>query len=163
MSTNGRASYTHDVGAAAPDVGGSPRRSGSIHHRLKTTAFRLRWPWTPDRRQGRHLSWQLPTSLIGAKIMARRKISDTALVVLVAMIGGPIWLFQNYPVLAVVLGAIFISGFIQYSRCRVCEVCGVVLKRVVYLWEINGQSKRVCPICNRTLERRQSNRALRNL
>lgn len=103
------------------------------------------------------------TSLIGAKIMARRKISDTALVVLVAMIGGPIWLFQNYPVLAVVLGAIFISGFIQYSRCRVCEVCGVVLKRVVYLWEINGQSKRVCPICNRTLERRQSNRALRNL
>lgn len=79
------------------------------------------------------------------------------------MIGGPIWLFQNYPVLAMILGAIFIFGIIHGFRCRLCEVCGVVLKRVVYRWEINGESKRVCPNCNRTLERRQSNRALRNL
>src|SRR5207248_10646910 len=34
---------------------------------------------------------------------------------------------------------------------------------VTYRWEIDGISRRVCPNCNRTLERRQSSRAINSL
>ena len=95
--------------------------------------------------------------------MARRKKAESALVVLVVLIGLPIWLFENHPVLAVVFIIGFIAMLVLYSLSRTCQVCGVALKRVTYRWQIDGETKRVCPNCNRTLERRQSSHALRNI
>jgi ribosome-binding protein aMBF1 (putative translation factor) len=42
-----------------------------------------------------------------------------------------------------------------------CEICGVPIKRQSYTWKIGDEKKRACPNCNRTLERRQSQRATR--
>ena len=48
------------AGAAALAAGVSRRLSGSILRHRTTAALRLSWQWPPDRRQGRHLSWQSP-------------------------------------------------------------------------------------------------------
>lgn len=95
--------------------------------------------------------------------MARRNKGQAALIGLLLFVGGPIWLFANHPVLAIVLVVCVIAGLIVYSFSRSCGVCGVALKRVAYRWEIDGISRRVCPNCNRTFEKRQSSRAINSL
>jgi len=92
--------------------------------------------------------------------MARRKKGDAALISLLLVIGLPVWLFVNHPWLATLLLALVVLGIVLYAKSRTCEICGVTLKRSVYHWQVEGVGKRVCPNCNRTLERRQSNRAL---
>jgi len=96
--------------------------------------------------------------------MARRrsKRSDAALVGLLLIIGLPIWLFQNHPAVATIVVIIILAVLVLSAHSRTCEICGVQLKRVLYRWEIDGKRKVVCPNCNRTLERRQSDRALAN-
>ena len=97
--------------------------------------------------------------------MARRrsKKGDAALLSLLLLIGVPVWLFQNHPGLAIFLVAALILGLVLYAGSRSCEICGVSLKRTVYHWNIDGKRKRVCPNCNRTLERRQSDHALASI
>ena len=95
--------------------------------------------------------------------MARSKKAESALVFLLIVIGVPVWLFQNHPVLGVTLLVALGAGVPLYSLSRSCEVCGVALKRVAYRWQTDGKAKRVCPNCNRALERRQSARAVHNL
>ena len=92
--------------------------------------------------------------------MARSSKAPAGLVFLMVVIGGPVWLFQNHPVLAFVLLAAIIGGAILLARPRACSLCGVTLKRAVYEWQMDGVRQRVCPNCNRTLERRQSQRAI---
>lgn len=92
--------------------------------------------------------------------MARRKKSDGAAILLLIAVGLPIWLIANHPWLGVLLIAAVIVLAIAYGRSRTCGVCGVALKRTVYRWEIEDAQANVCPNCNRTLEKRQSNRAL---
>jgi hypothetical protein len=94
--------------------------------------------------------------------MARSKKADQALIMLLVVVGLPIWLFQNYPLVAFALLALAVAGLIAYVRSRNCELCGVQLKRAVYEWQIDGERKRLCPNCNRGLEKRQSARALTN-
>src|SRR5437764_5410174 len=92
--------------------------------------------------------------------MARSRKSGGALIGLLLLLGLPIWMFQHYPIISIVLVVAFVGGLILYAKSRSCEICGISLKRVTYRWEIGGAKKRVCPNCNRTLERRQSHRAL---
>ncbi len=37
-----------------------------------------------------------------------------------------------------------------------CRICGNLLKRTYYTWNLDGKSTRVCPECNQKLRRRQS-------
>ncbi len=92
--------------------------------------------------------------------MARSRKADTALVFLAVVVGIPLWLIQNHPWLAVALLLLVVGCAVAYSRSRSCGICGVALKRTVYRWEIDGSKASVCPNCNRTLEKRQSHRAM---
>ena len=60
-STSWPVNFIHSAGLEPPAVGISRRWSGSILLHLKTTQNQLSWLWPPDWRQGRHLSWQLPS------------------------------------------------------------------------------------------------------
>jgi hypothetical protein len=92
--------------------------------------------------------------------MARRRAGDKALGILL-LLAGPIWLFTQYPVLAVVILAMIVAAIVLVlARPRACEVSGTALKRTAYKWHLDGAARRVCPTCNRSLEKRQSNRAL---
>ena len=41
-----------------------------------------------------------------------------------------------------------------------CQLCKITLKKNSYDWTINGEKKRVCPNCNRNLERQLSKEAV---
>ena len=98
--------------------------------------------------------------------MARRKttILDKffskiiASIVIFIVIGAA---FTAYPIPAVTIGVIIIA--IMAFQVRKCELCGALIKRQSYKWEIKGQKKRVCPKCNNSLENKRSREAVRNL
>lgn len=48
----------------------------------------------------------------------------------------------------------------KITRPSRCDVCGGSIKRNYYSWTIDGQSRTVCPTCNRTMERRKSQAVL---
>jgi hypothetical protein len=75
-------------------------------------------------------------------------------------IGIPLWLIASHPWVALLVIAAVIACVVAYGRSRNCGICGVALKRTVYRWDVDGAQANVCPNCNRTLEKRQSNRAL---
>ncbi len=71
---------------------------------------------------------------------------------------------QQNPVLGIAtgVGLILVLGAIIYLlRPRRCGICGNVLQRKSYRWEIDGVKRKVCPHCNQTLARRQSREATR--
>ena len=98
--------------------------------------------------------------------MARRKttILDKffskiiASIVIFIVIGAA---FTAYPIPAVTIGVIIIA--IMAFQVRKCELCGALIKRQSYKWEIKGQKKRVCPKCNNNLENKRSREAIKNL
>jgi len=77
--------------------------------------------------------------------------------------GGCFWLFQNYPEIALLLIFILVIWFISNSRSSLCDLCDMELKRTVYTWNIHGKKKRICPNCNRQLERKKSKDAISKL
>ncbi len=98
--------------------------------------------------------------------MARRKATTAldkffskiiALVVIFILIGAAF----VYPIPAIAIGVIIIA--IMAFQVRKCELCGALIKRQSYKWEIKGEKKRVCPKCNNNLENKRSREAIRNL
>ncbi len=69
--------------------------------------------------------------------------------------------FTAYPIASIVIGLIII--LIIAFQVRKCDICGALIKRQSYKWEINGEKKRVCPKCNNGLENKRSREAIRNL
>ena len=99
--------------------------------------------------------------------MARRKATTAldkffskiiALVVIFIVIGTA---FTAYPIPAITIGVIIIV--IMALQVRKCELCGALIKRQSYKWEIKGEKKRVCPKCNNNLENKRSREVIRNL
>lgn len=41
-----------------------------------------------------------------------------------------------------------------------CTVCGNPFRRNRYVWHLDGRKHHLCPHCNRTVERRNSSRAM---
>jgi hypothetical protein len=69
--------------------------------------------------------------------------------------------FTAYPIPAIAIGVIIIA--IITFQVRKCELCGALIKRQSYKWEIKGEKKRVCPKCNNNLDNKRSREAIRNL
>ena len=59
-------------------------------------------------------------------------------------------------VIVIVLGSVF-------GKPRRCTVCGTPIKRTYYTWTIDGKKHKLCPNCNRNLERKVSREATRDL
>lgn len=78
---------------------------------------------------------------------------------LLGLMGTGAVLVKEQPALAVLLVIAVIALVFMATKTKACATCGVTLKRASYRWEIDGRKKRVCPNCNRALERRQSQRA----
>jgi len=95
--------------------------------------------------------------------MARKSKAQGILISVVIGIAGAIWLFQNYPVLTGAIVVIFIVGAILSSKSDHCDICDSELKRKVYTCEIEGETKEICPNCNRELEKKRSKEAIENL
>lgn len=99
--------------------------------------------------------------------MAKKGNSALGCLFLILIAAGIImYLWQRSPVLAIVSGlgiaaTLVLLGYLL--RPRRCDICGNVLQRASYKWELEGAKKRVGPHCNRTLERRQSQRAMRGV
>jgi hypothetical protein len=53
------------------------------------------------------------------------------------------------------IGLIILAGAATRRRC--CDICELQFKRRAYRWKIDGKQYLVCPICNRKLEKEQSN------
>jgi len=71
--------------------------------------------------------------------------------------------FESSPLAAVaVLVLVAAVGYLVFWA-SFCHVCGVKLKRSAYFWQVNGESKRLCPNCNRTFERKQSGMAIKKM
>jgi ribosome-binding protein aMBF1 (putative translation factor) len=49
-----------------------------------------------------------------------------------------------------------------FSAPGKCDVCGRTFKRTVYRWTIGGAKKKMCPTCNRQMERRVSRSAFKS-
>jgi hypothetical protein len=84
------------------------------------------------------------------------------LVLLLKAIGMVMSLWQRSPILAIAVGVglaatLLILGYLL--RPQRCDICGNKLQRASYIWELEGAKKRICPHCNRSLERKQSQRA----
>ena len=98
--------------------------------------------------------------------MARRKTTALdkffskiiASIVIFIVIGAA---FTAYPIPAITIGVIIIA--IMAFQIRKCELCGALIKRQSYKWEIKGEKKRVCPKCNNNLENKRSREAIKNL
>jgi hypothetical protein len=97
----------------------------------------------------------------GFKLMSKK--SENAVVGLLIVIGGGIWLFQNHPWWAVILVIVVGIGVFSTLKSSTCDLCSTLLKRNVYTWKIDGKKKRICPNCNRELERRKSKEAISRL
>ena len=81
----------------------------------------------------------------------------------VLVLGAIASVFQNAPVLGFLLVGLLIGGAVWLFMPHACDLCGSQLKRSVYQWAIDGEKKKVCPNCNRGLERRKSKEALQRL
>jgi hypothetical protein len=95
--------------------------------------------------------------------MARRSKSDEKLIGLAIMVGGPIWLFKEHPGIAILVLFVIVMWSISAFRNSSCSLCGTELKRKVYFWKIDNKKHRVCPNCNRSLERKASKTAISKL
>ncbi len=99
--------------------------------------------------------------------MAKKGNSALGCMFLLLVAAGAVMsLWQRNPVLAIAVGAgiaatLLLLGYLL--RPRRCDVCGNRLQRASYIWELEGAKKRVCPHCNRSLERKQSQRAMRGM
>ena len=97
--------------------------------------------------------------------MAKKGNSALGCLFLVVVAAGIIMsLWQRSPVLAITVAlgltaTLFLLGYL--FRPRRCDICGNRLQRASYTWELEGAKKRVCPHCNRSFERKQSQRAMR--
>lgn len=70
-------------------------------------------------------------------------------------------IFTSYPILAITIGILAVIAMAY--QVRKCELCGAMLKRQSYTWEIKGEKKKICPKCNNNLENKRSREAVRNL
>jgi hypothetical protein len=95
--------------------------------------------------------------------MAKKKKSNAGIFVLL-LLALPVFLWQQSPLLAALLGAgvLAVAALVIYGmRPRRCDVCGNALQRKTYEWTIEGEKKRVCPHCNRSLAAKQSKAAMK--
>ncbi|MGI8653890.1 MAG: hypothetical protein ACR2LC_01580 [Pyrinomonadaceae bacterium] len=101
--------------------------------------------------------------------MAKSKASSIGCLFFLLCFAASVILFrQSNPLfhsLATILFIIFLIGVLIFGIIgmipKKCEVCGNQIKRQSYGWTIGNEQKRVCPHCNRTLERKQSQKATR--
>lgn len=52
-----------------------------------------------------------------------------------------------------------VALFIWANWPKYCNVCGTEIKRVSYVWNVEGKRQRMCPNCNRRMENRKSKNA----
>ncbi len=79
------------------------------------------------------------------------------------LIGLVIYLWTISGLLAVVVlvvGLIVLGSLLPPDSCY---ICGVKLKKSSYKWKLDRASRHVCPNCNRSLERKQSQAAISDL
>lgn len=97
--------------------------------------------------------------------MAKKKNSGIGYVILFLLpVGAVVSLWEKSPVLAVVAAAgllLVLGVIVRLLMPKRCDICGNVLKRASYTWQLDNQRKRVCPHCNNQLERQQSRAAMR--
>lgn len=86
------------------------------------------------------------------------------------LLGGPIVVLvgidqKNWTVAIVgaVLTVVFYGLLILFMPPSTCDLCSTSIKRVWYRWTVKGKKRRVCPNCNRKLERRASRDATRHV
>lgn len=96
--------------------------------------------------------------------MAKRKDEGLGCLLLI-LIGGIIYLWsQNtiWGIVALIIGLVlFFVAAIVVAIPKTCDVCNAALKRASYSWKLDGKNQRVCPNCNRSLERKTSRAALK--
>jgi hypothetical protein len=80
-----------------------------------------------------------------------------------ALIVGSIALLKEHPVGAGVAVVVVIALFVAACIPKKCDLCGNLIKKSSSTWQIKGQTKRVCPNCNRRLESRKSKEAIDEL
>lgn len=83
--------------------------------------------------------------------------------VLLAIICGAIWLFQEHTALICTSSAVVIALYVLAMKPSSCQLCGSALKRTVYKWEIDGKNKHVCFTCNSGLGKKNSKEAISQL
>ena len=69
------------------------------------------------------------------------------------------WLYFTFWL--IILGGGYIAVYSAINPVR-CALCDVPLRKKSYTWDIKGERKRVCPECNKTLQRKRSNAAIKN-
>jgi len=58
---------------------------------------------------------------------------------------------------------LFICIAALFQKPSKCEVCGTPLRKRSYVWKLEGKKKHICGNCNRSLERKVSSEAVREL
>jgi hypothetical protein len=97
----------------------------------------------------------------GDSFMARRSSSTgCGALIGLGLIVGAIALFKDHPVGIGIAVVVVITLFVVANIQKKCDLCGNLIKKSSYTWEIEGESKRVCPNCNRRLESRKSQAAV---
>lgn len=96
--------------------------------------------------------------------MARRSsgVGCGALIGL-GLIVGAIILFKEHPAGIGIAVVVVIALFVVACIPKKCDLCGNLIKKSSHTWEIKGESKRVCPNCNRRIEGRKSKAAVDEL
>mgnify|MGYP001576777764 FL=1 len=96
-----------------------------------------------------------------------RKISDVEGIYYTLIVVGIIWFFKNFWLAIVAVFAILIIVVIiksvYESYTSHCQICNAELKRKVYYCKINDKKVRICPNCNREIEKRVSKKAVSRL
>lgn len=68
----------------------------------------------------------------------------------------------DYPIMTfLILSGIAVLYYLAVQP-EYCDCCRTQLKRKSYSWILQGESKKVCPNCNRSLERKISRAAIGN-
>lgn len=70
-----------------------------------------------------------------------------------------LWMLVNHPFITIF--GVFVALAVVGAKAQRCYICGNLLKRSVYVWNLDGSRRRVCPHCNRTLETRNSRDAMK--
>lgn len=86
------------------------------------------------------------------------------LILLVIAVGVVISAGKNNPLAGIAVGAglVVLGVIVLYAlKPRRCDICGNILQRKSYSWNIQGEKKRVCPHCNQSLSRKRSKDAMR--
>lgn len=81
----------------------------------------------------------------------------------IGLIFGAVALFKDHPVGIGIAVAVLIALFVVACIPRKCDLCGNLIKKSTHTWKIRGETKRVCPSCNRRIESRKSKMAVDEL